>query len=238
MGFFAEVDPLGVVGSYVLDKTQQMPTHFCFKHNYILHALESEVFYALTQIIENKNCAEIKLFSSRRAKTSELRVLPLKIYVSVQNGRCHLLSYNYLYKCISFFRLDSIKTIKTLTHESDFDFYLDQANQFTKNVWGVSGATNQALEHTELLLRVEDGEEYIMARLLREKRCGTVEMLDKNTCRFFADVYDAMEMLPWVRTFIGRVIKFECSNEAVVKTFYDDLSMMYAHYEEVSNAIS
>ena len=48
-------------------------------------------------------------------------------------------------------------------------------------------------------------------RLEREKRCGRVEIIDKNTCKYIADVYDASEMLPWLRTFIGRIENLECS---------------------------
>ena len=39
-----------------------------------------------------------------------------------------------------------------------------------------------------------------------------------------ADVYDALELLPWVRSFIGRIISFESDNEFARKRFYDDLN--------------
>ena len=43
------------------------------------------------------------------------------------------------------------------------------------------------------------GEEFVLHRLEREKRHGTVELPDAQTYRFTADVYDASEMLPWLR---------------------------------------
>ena len=57
-----------------------------------------------------------------------------------------------------------------------------------------------------------------------------MEIVDQNTARYIADVYDASEMLPWLRTFIGRIEKLECSDELVVKRFYEDLERMYALY--------
>ena len=81
------------------------------------------------------------------------------------------------------------------------------------------------------------GEAYIVRRLEREKRCGTVERLDEHTCRFTADVYDAAEMLPWLRTFIGRIVDLQCSNLYVTDTFWADLERMSALYGGDGNAV-
>lgn len=81
------------------------------------------------------------------------------------------------------------------------------------------------------------GEEFILHRLDREKRHGRIELLDNQTCRFIADVYDASEMLPWIRTFIGRIVDLQCSNKFVVKTFNDDLRHMEAIYGGETDAV-
>ena len=47
-------------------------------------------------------------------------------------------------------------------------------------------------------------------------------------------VFDANEMLPWIRTFIGRIVEFHCSSPFVEKRFYHDLQTMYQMYEEDS----
>ena len=67
-------------------------------------------------------------------------------------------------------------------------------------------------------------------RLEREKRHGTVELLDSQTCRFSADVYDASEILPWLRTFIGRIVDLKCSSQYVLDMFQEDLARMDALY--------
>ena len=89
-----------------------------------------------------------------------------------------------------------------------------------------------------MTIHAEPWESYILDRLHREKRNGYVEMLDANTYRFRADVYDAREMLPWIRTFIGRIEKLECSNPDVTKRFYEDIQQMYAIYGGGGNAVS
>ena len=79
-------------------------------------------------------------------------------------------------------------------------------------------------------------EEYIVDRLLREKRCGTVTKIHDGLLRFEADVYDSTELVPWIRTYIGRITKLEFSNKGVEKRFREDLQRMYEMYsEEVSS---
>ena len=107
-------------------------------------------------------------------------------------------------------------------------------------MWGVSVKRNKwgvdHLEHVEFTVKVKDNEEYIVGRLEREKRVGTVEKLDDNTYRFSADVYDSSEMIPWIRTFICRIVKMNFSNRSVGNRFKKDLEVMYRMYnvEEVS----
>ena len=89
-----------------------------------------------------------------------------------------------------------------------------------------------------MTVRFGPEEEFIVQRLEREKRHGTVERLGSGLCRFSADVYDASELLPWLRTFIGRIVGLECSNPAVVETFNEDLRRMSELYGGGGSAVS
>ena len=89
---------------------------------------------------------------------------------------------------------------------------------------------NDFLEHVEFTVEIEDGEEFIVNRLEREKRVGTVEKLDEKTYRFSADVFDASEMIPWIRTFICRIVKLNFSNRTIENRFKHDLEEMYRMY--------
>ena len=77
-----------------------------------------------------------------------------------------------------------------------------------------------------------------MERLQREKRCGKVEKLDERTWRFSADVFDAGEMLPWLRTFIGRIVRLESTNGSAVRRFDEDLAEMEKLYGGDVDALS
>ena len=45
-----------------------------------------------------------------------------------------------------------------------------------------------------------------------------------------ADVYDASELIPWIRTFICRITDISISNKALETQFKEDLQVMYEMY--------
>lgn len=66
---------------------------------------------------------------------------------------------------------------------------------------------------------------------MREKRCGEIEIIDKNTFRFYADVYDINEMIPWIRTFICRIIDIQMEDKILEEKFKNDIRRMYSIYD-------
>ena len=77
----------------------------------------------------------------------------------------------------------------------------------------------------------ERSEAHIIRRLQREKRQGTITRLAPNMYRFDIDVCDSGELLGWVKTFIGRIIRLEGDNQKVIDRFYSDLRRLYGRYE-------
>ena len=237
VAFFSEEDPLGVIGSYILDKYDDAIDYFTFKHHYILHALESEILYTIFQAVREHKAAEIEVYSHKKSNIGVYKILPIKIYISTQGGRRYVMAYHYRFKKIIFYRLDSIKKILLKETENEYEKYYETAENVEKNLWGVSIGRNHNLDRIEMTLFVGDDEQYIVNRLSREKRCGEVFAIDKNHYKFTAEIYDAMEMMPWIRTFIGRITKLECSGKAVVDTFNADLAEMKRMYGDNDYAV-
>ena len=231
--FFSEEAPLGVIGSYVLDRQEERPEYFSYKHHYLLHTLDSQVLYDILLAMDEKRCVDLVNFSLRRGAEKRHRVYPLRFYVSTQTGREYLLSYHYLFRKPMFFRLDAIRTAEAGPVEPKYETYAEYARHFDENLWGVSTGVDYSLDHVEMTIRVNHGESYILERLLREKRHGTVEAVDEYNYRFTADVYDAGELLTWARTFMGRVVSFRSDNDFAVQRFYEDIEKMRAMYGEV-----
>lgn len=235
--YFSEEDPLGVVGSYVLDKYDRAPDDFTFKHHYILHALESEILEQLFEAMREHRATQLSIYVPRQDNIKEHSLLPLKIYCSTQSGRRYVLGYHYSFKRMVFFRLDNIKKVKICGVDDEYENHFENAEKFKCNVWGVSTSNRRGLDHIEMTVFVDDNEEYIINRLDREKRYGRIDAIDSHHYRFVANVYDAMEMMPWIRTFTGRISKLECSNQAVVDTFYGDFADMVKMYGGDNNAV-
>ena len=56
------------------------------------------------------------------------------------------------------------------------------------------------MTHVEITMRIKENEEYMIRRLEREKRNGHVERIGKEKYKYVVDTYDAMELMPWIRT--------------------------------------
>lgn len=62
-------------------------------------------------------------------------------------------------------------------------------------------------------------------------------MVDETTYKFEISIYDTTEMIPWLRTFIGRILSLQCDNKAVVRTFYDDLNSLNSIYGDDTDVV-
>lgn len=240
LDYFSEVLPCGVIGSYLLEEQTSHRDLFAFKHHYITQALDSEILYQLFCAMQEHREVRIENLNRHRGQASRLRVLPLRILISVQSGRQYLAAYCPGIRRMQSYRLDYILSVCPLEPAADFAQRRVQLETMQQHMWGVSmqGASAQT-EHISFTLRYGDGEAFILQRLEREKRCGTVERLDDHTCRFSADVYDAYELVPWIRTFLCRIIRLECSNQQLEHQFRSDLARMYRMYGlEDADAVS
>ncbi len=231
IAFFSETDPLGVIGSTLLDKLDKAPDIYQFKHHYMLHALDSQILLQLVTAIGEKKAINLTNASQRGSGRQVVHtVCPLRVYISTQGGRQYLLCYHYRFRKMMFFRLDYIQAVEATAEEKEYAKYDGFCEKFQSHLWGTSSGVGFNVDHLEMTLHFDDNEQYIPRRLEREKRNGTVEVIDQNTCKYVADVYDASELIPWLRTFIGRIEKLECSDPMVVKRFYKDLDAAIALY--------
>lgn len=231
LAFFSETDPLGVIGSYLLDRLEGSPEHFRFKHHYLLHSLDAQVVLPLLTAIGEKRSVRVTNFSPRSRGREMLHwVCPMHIWISTQDGRQYLMCYHYAFRKMMCFRLDYIRSVELWTDEPRFDALRARCQQYRAHLWGTSGGSGRHIEHFEMVIRYGPGEGFIPQRLEREKRTGTVEYLEEGRIRFSADVYDASELMPWVRTFIGRIEKIECTNPVVTARFRDTLREMAQMY--------
>lgn len=82
LAFYSEADPMGVIGSYLMDKLDEPCETFRFKHHYILHALDSDVLCEILQAIDEQRAVELTIRSLRNSRDYQRTICPLKIYIS------------------------------------------------------------------------------------------------------------------------------------------------------------
>ncbi len=228
---FSEVAPCGVVGYFLQDKLNRHNNVFAFKHHYITHAIDSDILAQLFNAIHEKRFITVDNIGMRSDVPINIRLLPLKIYISAQNGRQHLIAFREEENKLASYRLDRMRNIQVQEECPKFDELRKQFKNVEAHMWGVNCKWSlKYLEHVEFDVYVADDELYIVQRLHREKRCGTVQKLDDNHYRYSADVFDTSELIPWIRTFIMRITRLNFSDKIAENKFKQDLEAMYKLY--------
>ena len=232
LDFFSETAPCGVIGSFLLDKMEAHPGHFAFKHHYITSSMDSEILCALFLGIREKREVTLETIHRSDGQTHVLKAVPLQIMVSVQSGRQYLMAAADHRQRIRSFRLDNILSVSPGEVCGEYDTLRGNLERMRQHIWGVSthSFSGARMEHVDFTVRFGPDEEHIFRRLEREKRCGTVERLSEDTARFSADVYDASEMIPWIRTFICRLTELHFSDPQLQEHFLHDLQEMAEMY--------
>ena len=232
LDFFSETAPCGVIGSFLLDKMEAHPGHFAFKHHYITSSMDSEILCALFLGIWEKREVTLETIHRPDGQTHVLKAVPLQIMVSVQSGRQYLMAAADHRQRIRSFRLDNILSVSPGEVCGEYDTLRGNLERMRQHIWGVSthSFSGARMEHVDFTVRFGPDEEHIFRRLEREKRCGTVERLSEDTARFSADVYDASEMIPWIRTFICRLTELHFSDPQLQEHFLHDLQEMAEMY--------
>ena len=215
--------PFGFVGNTILDSIDSKNELFRVKHSFPSFTLEDEV---LLQILEAKNNFHILKFevkSNRNEKVQIIFGVPLKILISIRTGRRFVCICQKLrskgedinrYRFVTL-RLDQIKKITELSSsEIDEKTDISDLNKFEvmnnletniDYVWGVSFSGNKT--KLKLTLSIDEKyEDFIIQRLVREGKKGKVTRLEENLFSYEKVVFDAREMFPWLRTFIGRMV--------------------------------
>lgn len=233
LAFFGECAPFSVVGSYLADRARLDNTRLLFKHHFLVHTLEDTILLPLVQAMRERRLVEIANFSGKSGVQTVASGLPIAILVSVQTGRRYLMLYGNKRRRFHSFRLDYLKSVKLLDICGNADALIQEGLACLGRTWGASLSPSRKTERFAMTLAIdEETEPYVLDRLRREGRGGTVRRLGQNRFRFSVEVTDSCELMGWVKTFTGRILSVEGDSPAVVSRFYRDMERMAALYRE------
>lgn len=230
--FFENVVPAGVLGYFIRRDKGKREDVFSFRHIFMSHTLDDEVVITIAQAIAGKKTIRFENYSLRSKAPSVETVLPLKIVTNVKHGRRFLITYNLRQRRLFSYRLDYMKNLTVVEESSMHDTKLTDLTEKLPFSWGVAFGKKAQLEQVEVMLHIDElTEEYVLKRVKREGKNGSVEKVGKHTFLYRIEVFDTMEMVPWLRTFIGRIISIKGSNKTVIQRFIDDSKRMASFYE-------
>ncbi len=233
VSFFQGVAPFGFIGSAILDFWDQKNKYFRFRSDYLIHTLEDEILLPILTAIEQKRQILITVKSTKTGRAQTQTVTPLKILTSAQTGRRYVCVTQEKNCRISSVRLDSIQNVELLQTDEAYDKHMESLDAASPYIWGVSLGNVQTKEPEKVSMEIlldETEEDYILTRLEREGRGGWLKRLEPGVYEYQCLCLDTMELLPWIKSFTGRIRAFHCSNAAVKNRFWDDMKMMQAYY--------
>lgn len=223
--------PLGFIGSTILDNQKAGNELFLVKHGYYGFTLEDEILFMLLNAIKKQCSVKITNRSNKTGREEILSVVPMQIFVSTRTGRRFLCSYQTRNRRFSTLRLDHIQNVTLLAPFSDYSYYREKLRRNLPSCFGVSFGKDHEPDTIRLTLSIREGpEDYILHRLKREGHGGTVTHVGKDTYVYEITVFDGNEMMPWIKTFIGRILSFESSNACLRQKFYRDIHAMAKMY--------
>lgn len=229
--FYQGISPFGFVGSTILDNQQTDNDLFRMKHDYLVHTLEDEILLPLLTAIKERKVVSLTIRGSKRGNVSEAIGTPLKILVSTQTGRRYVCLRNRRSCRFHAYRLDTIQSVSVGEAEPEFSRHMEGLLRNLSFCWGVSFGSKRNPEEVKLTLKInEETEQYILNRLEREGRHGTITRIGPGAYLYEVRVWDANELLPWVKTFTGRILSFECSNKQVETIWRRDMERMISLY--------
>lgn len=228
--YYELVLPLGFLGNQIQKRFMTKKSNlFSFKQAFIYHALDEDIALNLFKAIKEHRQVILFQINRRNSKIVEKKGIPLKIGSSARHGRQYIYMFNPDRNMYFSSRLDLIQDIKLLNIYEDFDNCYTEFLEKSKKSWGVYfEKLSKPLERLELTLSIDETKEsYVLERLLREGKHGVVEKIDSNLFTYIIEVVDTVELFPWLRTFIGRIVKIEGSNQNAIKRFKLDINAMY-----------
>lgn len=231
LAFFGETAPLAVVGAYLAGRLPSENLTFRFKHHFIAHTLEDQILahgpagHAAGRTAGDHQRQRPKQRGDRLhgdpPQNPGQRPDRAALFSGAAAGRApfRVFSAGLHQESGASAGEEGDAACKTL------------AEPLLAGSWGAAIPGRSRRQRFSMILAVdEERDPYILQRLRREGRGGTVEPIAPGRWRYTTQVSDTGEMMNWVKTFIGRIVALEGDGQEAIQRFHDDIRRLVEMY--------
>lgn len=185
---------------------------FNYKHNHLQRIIDDEVISLVFEGIYERRKLE---FQYHEEKKNE-KVIPLKLIIEYYYGRQYLYAFNDGTKEPELYRIDRVKKMRLAepldrcqsvdSKESLEDEEKDNYTAVLEKSWCATLMPPQGVTEIQVEITLnEHTQSFLINRLLKEGRWGSLQRVDEGKYLFTIEVNDPLEMIPWLRSFAGYV---------------------------------
>lgn len=229
LSFYKNILPGGFMG-HSINRDTDSP--FIYRQIFFSQVLDDEVLIQVLRAIRDKKSALFNIVNAKSSSTVRSAVVPLMVLSNTRTGRRYVGIYSLRKNKYSTIRLDYIKDVEIKGKYPEYDAIKDKYRVLMKNSFSIMNKTAEGLQSVRMLLNIDEAsEQYVINRIKREGRHGVLNRVDNNVFEYTINVTDTLEMVPWLRTFMGRIIEIEGTEEWVISQFKKDIDIMMSMYE-------
>lgn len=229
LSFYKNILPGGFIGHSV-NRTRVSP--FIYKQIFFSQVLDDEVLVQVLGAIRDKKSAVLNIVNTKSSSGVKSSVVPLMVLSNTRTGRRYVGIYSTRKNKYSTVRVDYIKDVDIGDIQPEYDSIKDKYSILMKNTFSIMNKSAEGLQNVRMLLSIDEAtEQYMINRIKREGRHGVLNWVDNNVFEYTINVADTLEMVPWLRTFIGRIINIEGTETGIISQFKKDIETMMSMYE-------
>ena len=211
IAFFSEYSPLGIVGSYLMDEHNIKNRTFVFKNKYIAQALDMIVLQDLLTAIHRHTVVKIYVEQYSGTVDPTSLIVPIRIFSRSVDGRQFVYAYHLEDAKFMTARLDNIYSVMIPQDDEitaalaitgkQIDNIINEGIARLPNIW--SSGLGKSVR--KICIKFRDDNKIMLSHISRESRIGTVKQLENGEIAFSADMYQAVDMVPWLLGYTGKI---------------------------------
>jgi predicted DNA-binding transcriptional regulator YafY len=242
LAFFQNVLPVGVLGHHLRRRlslhlpSPERPAPIIFKHHHIDGTIDDEALLAILQAIHERRgiVFDLQQMQEGKIRFKQIPFVPIKLIADRWQGRRYIAGYDEEFARCWSFRLDKMFHVKLQGVCESFEARRIELERQLEHSWTVVvPEPGRPPELVAMTLAIDTGKEsFVLDRLRAEGKWGTVTQTASDRFVYRIEVNSAEEMLPWIRTFTGRIVEFQCSNPSVATRLSNDWSLALQQYED------